>query len=359
MNDTIIGLPPTYKGKRINVETIRVMRALSKTHRKLAELKGYSDIVPNKDILINAITINESKDSSEIENIITTHDELFRTLSMDNKNNMRTKEVLNYKSALWKGSSLIKNNGLLTINMIIEIQQIIEGNSEGIRKQSGTVLRNDRTGAVVYEPPQSEMEIIQLLKNLKEYINNDNGIDDLIKMAIIHYQFESIHPFYDGNGRTGRIINVLYLQLKDLLDSPILYLSKYILSNKNEYYRLLQEVRINGNWEEWIIYILKGIEEMSTYTLKLLKRIVEQIDETAEIIKNEQSKLYSKELVNIIFSEFYIRIENVQNSLGVTRKTASNYLNKLVDIRVLSVEIFGRDKIFINHRLIDLIANNH
>lgn len=359
MDDVLIGLLPTYKGKLVDVETIKVMRALSRAHRTLAELKGYSNIVPNKDILVNAITLNESKDSSEIENIITTHDELFKTLSMDNKSNIQTKEVLNYKSALWKGSSLIKKNELLTINMIIEIQQTIEGNNAGIRKQSGTVLRNDRTEEIVYEPPQSEMEIVRLMKNLEEYINNDNEIDDLIKMAIIHYQFESIHPFYDGNGRTGRIINVLYLQLKDLLDSPILYLSKYILSNKNEYYRLLQEIRINGNWEEWIIYILKGIEEMSIYTLKLLKRIVGQIDETAAIIKNEQPKLYSRELVNIIFSEFYIRIENVQNGLGVTRKTASNYLNNLVDIGVLSVEIFGRDKIFTNYRLIDLIAKNH
>lgn len=350
-------LPPRDTHGEVELETVKVMRELSKAHRSLAELKGYSEIVPNKNILINAITLNEAKDSSEIENIITTHDELFEALSDEKYLKGAPKEVLNYKEALWHGVKLIENRGILTTNMIVEVQSIIEGNSAGIRKQSGTVLMNEKTGEIVYRPPETEVEIRHLLTNLESYINTDDEIDDLIKLAVIHYQFESIHPFYDGNGRTGRIINILFLVLKDLLDSPILYLSKYIMENKQDYYKLLQQVQSKGCWEEWIIYILRGITEMAAESLSILKKINELIDQTSDVIKEKSPKLYSRELVEVIFKEFYTRISSVEEGLDVTRKTASNYLNELVSIGVLEAETRGRDKLFINRKLLEIVKS--
>lgn len=250
-------LPP-----KADLESKAVLKQLARAHRALAELKGYSGIIPNKHILINAITINEAKDSSEIENIITTHDELFKAMSLENYNNPAAKEVVHYRTALWRGYELVKEKQILTTNMIVEIQELIEKNRTGIRKLPCMVLKNDLTGEIVYTPPDSEHEILMFMSNLEEYINIDfDNVDSLIKLAIIHYQFEAIHPFYDGNGRTGRIINVLYLILKDLLDSPILYLSKFIIRNKIAYYRLLQEVSTKESWEDWVLFILEGIEQ--------------------------------------------------------------------------------------------------
>ncbi|MGB3366436.1 MAG: Fic family protein [Acidaminobacteraceae bacterium] len=353
--ENLYKLPPINENGSVNVETVEIMRAVSIANRKLAELKGYAEIVPNKNILINAITLNEAKDSSEIENIITTHDELFEAMSDEKYKNSPAKEVLNYKEALWHGMDLIKERDILTTNIIVEIQSIIEGNNAGIRKQSGTVLKNERTGEVVYRPPETESEIRELMSNLELYINSDDEIDDLIKLAVIHYQFESIHPFYDGNGRTGRIINILYLVLKGLLDSPILYLSKYVMKNKTEYYKLLQNIQIESDWESWIIYMLNGIAEMSEESLDILKRINTLINETVILIKDERPKIYSWELVEVIFKEFYIRISSVENSLKVTRKTASNYLNELVELGILEVESRGREKIFINKGLLSIV----
>jgi len=357
MDDKLRMLPPQNENGQVNLETVQIMRAVSKAHRRLAELKGYAEIVPNKNILINAITLNEAKDSSEIENIITTHDELFEAMSDEKYHRGAPKEVLNYKEALWHGMHLIEERGILTTNMVVEIQEIIEGNNAGVRKQSGTVLKNERTGEVVYRPPETESEIRELMGNLEEYINTEDEIDDLIKLAVIHYQFESIHPFYDGNGRTGRIINIVYLVLKDLLDTPILYLSKYIMENKQDYYKLLQNVHTNGDWEAWIIYMLRGVCEMSEESLSILQRINELIEETTDLIKQKASKIYSRELVEIIFKEFYTRISNVEKTLGVTRKTASNYLNELVEIGVLEVESKGREKIFINKGLLEIVKD--
>lgn len=349
-------LPPKYNGEEIVIERIDVLREVAKANRKLAELKGYSEIVPNKNILINAVTIREAKESSEIENIVTTHDELFRAMSSSSYLTGPTKEVINYKNALWHGINLIKQNSMLTTNMIVEIQSLIEGNNAGIRTQMGTVLTNDQTGEVVYRPPSSEIEIRDLLSNLEQFINHDpDEIDTLIKLAVIHYQFESIHPFYDGNGRTGRIISELYLVMKDLLDSPILYLSSYILESKAEYYRLLNEIQLNGMWCEWIIYILKGIQITAERTLLLLKEMNELIDQTSQEIKEKLPKIYSKELVNLIFTEFYTRISSVEVELSVTRKTASGYLSDLVEAGILEVEQKGKEKIFINTKLIELM----
>jgi len=344
-------LPPD-----VNLETRRVLKQLARSHRALAELKGYADTIPNKHILINAITINEAKDSSEIENIITTHDELFKAMSKENYNNPQAKEVVNYRTALWHGYELVKKRGVITTNVIVDIQEIIEQNRAGIRSLPGTELKNTVTGEIVYKPPAGEEEILSLMSNLEKYINNDEDtIDSLIKLVVIHYQFESIHPFYDGNGRTGRIINVLYLVLKQLLDSPILYLSKFIIRNKSAYYRLLQEIRDKGNWEEWILYILEGIEETAEETLGLVKKINNLVEETADEIKKELPSIYSRDLVDLLFIEFYTKISYIKEGLNVTRKTASGYLSTLEDAGFLVSEKLGREKIYLNKALFDLV----
>lgn len=358
MNNTLNKLPPQKNGKLIDLESKEIMKETIKAHRFLAELKGYSDIVPNKNLLISALTLNEAKDSSEIENIITTHDELFKALTSKKDNNDMPKEVINYHKAIWHGYQLIKENGILTTNMIVEIQKIIKQNNAGIRTQMGTVLKNDKTGEVIYTPPGNEAIIRNLMKNLEDYVNEESDVDPLVKMAIAHYQFEAIHPFYDGNGRTGRIINILYLVMKDLLDSPILYLSKYILKNRSEYYEKLQSVTDENDWESWILYILKGVQKTSKDSIKLLKEINTLINKTIEIIEAHPNNLYSKKLVDLIFDKVYTKISDVEEHLDVTRKTASKYLNVLVDINILKVEKVGRSKIFINYKLKDILSEN-
>lgn len=344
-------LPPNA-----DLETKAVLKQLARANRALAELKGYADIIPNKHILINAVMINEAKDSSAIENIITTHDELYKALSDASGASPAAKEVACYRTALWQGYEVVKARGLLTTNMIIEIQSTIEKNTAGIRKLPGTVLRNESTGETAYTPPAGETEIIKLLSNLESYINEDhNDIDPLIKLAVTHYQFESIHPFYDGNGRTGRIINVLFLVLKELLDSPILYLSSYIIRNKAAYYRLLQEVRTHENWEEWIVYILAGIEETAEETLRLVKKINAEVETMSAEIKERLPKIYSMKLIDLLFYEFYTKIVYIENGLSVTRKTAANYLSSLEKEGFLTSEKIGKERIYQNKRLYDLV----
>ena len=351
MDYSIALLPP-----EADLETKQVLKRLAGAHRALAELKGFADTMPNKNILINAVTINEAKDSSEIENIITTHDELFKAMSQPNYQNSAAKEVVNYRTALWKGYEAIKNTQILTINMMVEIQMNIEKNRAGIRKLPGTVLKNEATGEVVYTPPIGEQEIMALLSNLESYMNNDHDeIDPLIKLAVIHHQFESIHPFYDGNGRTGRIINVLYLVLKELLDSPILYLSQYIIQNKTSYYRLLQEARTKGLWEEWILFMLDGIESTAVETLKLIKRINSLVEKTAEDILTALPKIYSRELVDLLFFEFYTKTIYIEKGLRISRKTAVTYLSALEESGFLTSERIGRERIYLNKRLFEVV----
>ena len=351
MDYSIALLPP-----EADLETKQVLKRLAGAHRALAELKGFADTMPNKNILINAVTINEAKDSSEIENIITTHDELFKAMSQPNYQNPAAKEVVNYRTALWKGYEAIKDTQILTSNMMVEIQQNIEKNRAGIRKLPGTVLKNEATGEVVYTPPSGEQEIMALLSNLERYMNDDHDeIDPLIKLAVIHHQFESIHPFYDGNGRTGRIINVLYLVLKELLDSPILYLSQYIIRNKASYYRLLQEVRTKGAWEEWILFMLDGIESTAIETLKLIKRINTLVEQTAEDILSALPKIYSRELVDLLFFEFYTKTIYIEKGLRISRKTAVTYLSALEESGFLTSERMGRERIYLNKRLFEVV----
>ena len=245
----------------VEYETKTVLKKLAGGHRALAELKGVAQTIPSQDILINTLTLQEAKDSSEVENIVTTHDELFKdSLGFDKFVSPSIKEVHNYISALKKGYNLVKQNKILTTNNIIEIQQVLEKNNAGLRKVPGTTLKNQQTGEVIYEPPQDYSTIKNLMSNLEIFMNDDTltDLDPIVKMAIIHFQFESIHPFYDGNGRTGRIINILYLVQNNLLEIPILYLSRYVIQNKGKYYALLQGIRDNGNWEAWILFILSA-----------------------------------------------------------------------------------------------------
>ncbi len=297
--------------------------------------------------------LQEAKDSSEIENIITTHDELFRAgLDIESVTN-ETKEVQHYREALIKGYELVEKNALLLKRDIVEIQGILEQNDAGVRRQSGTVLRNMATGEVVFEPPQEYETTQELLTNLEQYINEPNDIDPLVNMAIIHYQFESIHPFYDGNGRTGRIINILYLILKGLLDVPILYLSSYIIQNKADYYRLLQEVRTDDKMEEWILYMLDGVEQTSLGTIELIEDINKLMHETKLKIKEELPKLYSKDLVEILFVHPYTKIEFLIEDLQLHRHTASKYLNELEKLGILQSIKIKNSKFFVNVELFE------
>lgn len=346
-------LPKLDLNKTYN--TINIWEQLTKSSRALAELKGFARTIPNQHILINAVTINEAKDSSAIENIVTTHDDIYKVLTESGFNSKNAKEVVDYRSAIWTGYELIKEKKMITTNIIEKIQGKIEHNNAGIRKLPGTELKNSVTGEVIYTPPQNEKDIREYLKNLEDYINIDNDIDPLIKLAIIHYQFESIHPFYDGNGRTGRILNILYLVLKGLLDSPILYLSKYINENKQEYYKLFNEVRERGNFDNWIIYILKGIEITSKETIELIKNIQQEMEEFREDMKARVPKIYSEELLNSLFYEVYTKNLYIQKACNVTRLTATSYLNQLEEAKLLSSEKIGRERIYKNERLIKIL----
>jgi Fic family protein len=346
-------LPPKY-----NFDTVAILKQLAKSHKALAELKGFADQIPNKEILINSLTLQEAKDSSEIENIITTQDELFEALAIEPVNMPdNIKEVLNYRKALWLGYNQVKKRQLITTSDIVAIQKELSSNDAGVRKQSGTVLKNAKTGEVIYTPPQDESAIRELLSNLEKFINEPNDIDPLIMMAILHYQFESIHPFYDGNGRTGRIINILYLCLKELLDTPILYLSGYIIRNKSDYYRLLQEVRTKQSWEEWTLYMLRGIEETAIQTLSKARAIKELVEATAAEVKTKLPKIYKKELVDAIFNEVYTRTSYIEEALGVERHAASKYLKELESIGVLTSHKKSRTVLYINPKLYNLLKD--
>jgi Fic family protein len=339
-----------------NIETVKILKKVNLANRALAELKGVSKTVPNSSIFINSLVLQEAKDSSEIENIITTQDELFKSDIDIAGINKATKEVKRYSSALKKGFELITQNKILTTRYIIEIQQILENNDAGIRTQAGTALKNVATGKIIYTPPQDFATISKLMKNLEDYINTEDATDPLIKMAIIHYQFESIHPFYDGNGRTGRIINILYLVLNELLDIPILYLSRYIIRTKNDYYRLLQEVRTKNSWEEWILYLLEGIEQTSLETIRLINEINDEMLKAKIKIRTELPKIYNKDLVEILFVHPYTKIEFLVEKLGITRQTASKYLKQLEGIGILKKEKLKNNNYYVNIALFELFS---
>lgn len=334
-----------------DIETKAILKKAISANKALAELNGVAKIIPNRNILINSLVLQEAKDSSEIENIITTHDELYKA-DLNIKNiSKETKEVQNYRNALLKGYGFIEEHKLLLLRHIVEIQKELEQNDAGVRKQSGTNLKNAQTGEIVFVPPQQYETIVELLANLEQYINEPNDLDALVNMAIIHYQFETIHPFYDGNGRTGRIVNILYLMLQELLDLPILYLSNYIIKNKSDYYRLLQEVRTKENWEAWILYMLEAVEQTSLETIVLINDISIMMKNTKHTIRKELPNIYSKDLIEILFSHPYTKIEFLVDGLGLHRETASKYLKEIEKIGILESVKIGRGKFFINKQL--------
>ena len=339
-----------------DLETKAILKQSIVANKALAELKGISGTIPNQAILINALSLQEAKNSSEIENIITTHDELYQALITSDNIPAPTKEVQSYANALYYGFDKVMENKLLLTKDIIKMQQIIKQNDAGIRQQSGTVLSNQQTGEITYIPPQDEQTIKELLANLEQYINDTTlqDIDPLVKMAIIHYQFESIHPFYDGNGRAGRIINILYLVLNGLLDLPILYLSKYIIRTKSTYYRLLQEVRTKDALEEWIIYILTGVEETAKEEIALIQNIKVLMNDTKNKIRTELPQIYSKDLLETLFVHPYTKIAFLEDALDIHRTTASNYLKQLEEIGILEGQKLGRSIYYINTELYKL-----
>ncbi|BDD07542.1 Fic family protein [Aureibacter tunicatorum] len=340
-------------------ESMKVYKALIPAHRALAELKASSRNIPNEEILINTLSIQEAKDSSEVENIVTTHDDIFKeSLNIDSYVNASSKEVENYISALKRGYAIINEYGMLTSNHIVEIQSVLEKNKAGFRSVPGTSLKNQKTGEIIYEPPQHPDIIKDLMANLEQFINDEemSDYDPIIKMAIIHFQFESIHPFYDGNGRTGRIINVLYLVLSGLLEMPILYLSRYVIQNKDQYYKAIQEVRDKGKWEEWLMYMTKAVEETSKESLRLINLIDKEMHMMKNLLREKYKKMYSHEFLNHLFKHPYTKIEFLEKELGITRPTASGYLNKLAKDGILEKKSMGKSFYFINKSLVRVLS---
>ena len=349
----------------IDVETKAVLKQLARSNRALAELKGVAGTIPNENILISSLTLQEAKDSSSIENIITTQDDLYRAdlAIKDFTVSPAAKEVQNYREAIFHGFQLVRQHKLLTNNNIISIQNVLKHTKGGFRVTPGTCLKRD-DGMIIYEPPQHPEDIVRYMGNLEAFINTPDlsDLDPLVKMAIIHHQFESIHPFSDGNGRTGRIVNILYLVINDLLDLPILYLSRFITHNKGEYYRLLQAVRDCGvdnakEWEEWILFILKGVEETSIETTAMIKAISKMMADYKAVLKPLFGTTYKHELLNNLFFHPYTKIEFVCHDMGVQRKTGAKYLDMIVAAGLLNKIKIGRENYYINERLFELFLN--
>jgi len=344
-------LPP-----KADVETKAILKKAIAANRELAGMVNSCKRLPNQGVLYNLIFLKEAKDSSEVENIITTNDELYEAFSSDKIHlDPGTKEVLHYVDALWVGISQIQKDQILTTKTFINIVNTIKENTAGIRSNSGVKIINDKTKEVIYTPPEGKEVILDKLKNLEEFINKKDDIDPLIKMAIIHYQFESIHPFSDGNGRTGRIINLLYLTLCGLLDHPVLFLSKYILDSKDQYYIKLRNVTEKDDWEDWIKYMLEGIEKTAIYTKTKIDGIINLFDETKNLIKERKPKIYSKDLVEVIFKQPYCKIKFIEEAGIAKRLTASKYLQELEEIGVLRGKKVGKEKLYVNIKFYNLL----
>ncbi len=348
-----------------DVETKSVMKQLVSANRQLAELRGVAQTIPNESILISTLTLQEARESSLVENIVTTQDDLYRADANLPLAAMGAseKEVLDYRAAILHGFDLVRRNHLLTCNIIKQVQQKLEHNQAGFRTQPGTMLRRG-DGEVVYTPPQDGQDVKRYMQNLETFINDETltDLDPLVKMAIAHHQFESIHPFYDGNGRTGRIINILMLVTNDLLDLPILYLSRYITRNKAEYYRLIQAIRDKGTqnqaeWEAWIIFMLQGVEQTATETTELVKGISLLMKQFKAKLRPEFGKLYNHGILNNLFYHPYTKIEFVQKNMMISRQTASRYLDRIVKLGLISKTRIGKENYYVNTALVDLFVN--
>lgn len=346
-------LPPAK-----DVETKAVLRRAIGASRALAELKGLGQTIPNQAMLVDSLVLQEAKASSEIENIVTTNDALFRAFTTETAAiDAATKEVLRYREAIWAGYAALQKRPLLTTNLFVTIVQRIKGNRAGIRVVPGTSVANAVTGKVIYSPPEGESLLRDKLKNVEDFIHADDAMDPLVKLALLHYQFEAIHPFTDGNGRTGRIVNVLFLVLCGLLDVPVLYLSKYIIEHKNDYYRHLRGVTEAGDWEPWILYMLEAVEDTAVFTRQRILAIRDLMEETSELTRSHPGKASSKDLIEIIFRQPYTKVQFLVDAGLAGRKTATEYLRGLEEVGVLRSQRVGREVLYLNTRLYDLLAS--
>ena len=341
-------------------ETAPLLKRLAAASRQLAELKGVAASIPNQAILINSLGMQEAKDSSAIENIVTTHDELFREAILANETaNPAAKEVKRYGQALFAGFNAVHRTGLLTTNTILQIQAELEPSRAGLRKLPGTVLKNPDTGETIYTPPQDATTIVTLMSDLERFLNDDDlfPADPLIKMALIHHQFESIHPFYDGNGRTGRIINVLYLVKQDLLEIPVLYMSRYIVGTKVDYYRLLQTTRDADTWESWVEYMLTAVEVSARDAILKVAAIRDALLHMKHRIRSRFG-FYSQDLINHLFTHPYTKIQFLQDDLKKSRITATKYLDQLAGEGFLQKQRLGKTNYYINTALVTILTQD-
>ncbi len=336
-----------------NWEKIEVYKKLAEAAAALAELKGRLPVIPNPLMLINTLVLQEAKDSSTIENIFTSNDKMYRALSASSRVDGATKEVLRYREALWNSFKNLNSKDDFSVGLAEEIFRTVTCREEGVRTVQ---IYIGSATQVVYTPPEPKEILLQKLKNWFDAAINNNEVEPLIKLAILHYQFEAIHPFSDGNGRTGRILNVLLLCLEKLLDLPVLYLSKYILENKNDYYRLLREVTETGNWENWILYILEAVRDTSVFTLRKVNAIFSSYTETINKVKSLANDIYSRELIEVIFSQPYSKISFLEEKKIASRNTASKYLKKLEEIGILVSEQAGREVLYKNIALYDILS---
>lgn len=338
-------LPP-----RVELETKTVLKACVAARTALAELKASGGLIPSQAVLINAIPLLEARDSSAIENVVTTNDELYQAaLNEDGRHAPGTKEVLRYRTALLQGFGRLKERPLST-NLFRSLCSTIKDRDMDVRKVPGTTLK-DQTGEVVYTPPVGEALLRDLLTNLEVFLHAEDSLDPLVRMAVAHYQFEAIHPFLDGNGRTGRLINILFLVEQGLLDMPVLYLSRFIIARKTEYYRLLGDVTRNGAWEPWTLFFLEAVADTARETVQRIRRIRELFDAACERVRRELPKIYSKELMERLFELPYCRIGDLVKRGIAKRQTAAKYLDELERIGLLISEQKGRDKLFLNLEL--------
>lgn len=351
--NTLPLLPPSQE-----IETRAVLKRCITARAALAELKQAAELIPNQDMLINTLPLLEAKDSSEIENIVTSTDKLFQFAQSDSQADPATKEALRYRTALYRGFRSLAERPLCTATAI-EVCRRTKGVAMDIRRSPGTRLANDRTGETIYTPPEGENLLRDLLSNWEKFLHYEEDIDPLVRMAVAHYQFEAIHPFTDGNGRTGRVINILYLIQQDLLGLPILYLSRHIIAHKADYYRLLLDVTRHGAWEPWILFMLQAVEETARWTTAKIAAIRSLAEHTAHYIREKQAKIYSRELVDVIFEQPYCRISNLVDKKIAQRQAASGYLKELVSIGVLRELQVGREKLFTHPKLMQLLTRDN
>lgn len=350
---------------KIDLENKIVLKQVRAAVQQLAELKGLVKTIPNESILINTLTLQEAKDSSEVENIVTTNDDLYRyeLKVAEFEKSPASKEVLKYREAIRVGYGAVKERLLLTNNTILAIQSVLVGNTAGFRKVPGTELK-DGYGNVVYRPPQDGRDVVRYMSNLEAFINNEelSDLEPLVKLAVIHHQFESIHPFYDGNGRTGRIVCILFLVVNKLLDLPVLYLSRYITQNKTEYYRLLQAVRdSNGDvedWRRWVLFMLRGLEVTAKHTISIVEGIKRLMADYKAVLRPAMGKVYKHDLLNHLFQQPYTKIDHMMNAMSVGRLTATKYLDKIVSLGLLDKVKLGRSNYYVNSKLIELLVNH-